>query len=253
MKILVPLKQTPDPGVAARPLPDGAGVDTTAAPLVINPFDEVALQAALSLREAEHAREVLVVAIGPPSTEQALRTALALGADRALHVATETFPEPLAVARLLATLARREQTRLVLMGKQAIDDDCGCVAPMLAAMLGWPQAMHVVRIDMRDGVMEADCETERGIARLRLEQPCVIGAELRLAEPRFVSLAQKMKVRRAPITRIPASELTEMPPPALRLLRVEEGRGQRHRRMLRGAEELVALLESLPALREEEA
>jgi len=251
VKILVPVKFTVDADVQVRPLPDGGGIDVAGAPRAINPFDAIALEAALRLKEAGQAREVAALAIGPAEVEKGLRAALAMGADRAVHVPADELPEPLAVAHVLEQVARAQQPDLILMGKQAIDDDCGCVPPILAARLGWPQAMFVSALELApEGVaLKVACEMDFGLRWLKVPLPCVIGVDLRLNEPRFVSLGQMMKARRRPVEVFEAN----VPAPRLRLLEVMAAGGARKQRMLAGVDELLRELraEGMPGGEEE--
>ena len=207
MRIVVPIRQTVDANVIVRPAADGRAVDEAGAARVINPFDEIALEAAIRLKEAGQAREVVACAIGPAEVEKALRTALAMGADAATLVESETLPEPPDAALALAALARRAEATLVLMGKQAIDDDLGVTAQMLAARLGWPQAMFAAALRVEEEALLVDCERDAGLRRLRVPLPCVVAADLRLAEPRFVSLANVMKAKRKPLERLRPAEV----------------------------------------------
>jgi electron transfer flavoprotein beta subunit len=249
VKILVPLKFTVDADVQVRPLPGGGGVDVAGAARAINPFDAIALEAALRLKEAGQAQEVMVISIGPAEVEKGLRTALAMGADRAVHVPADELPEPLAVAHVLEQVARAEKPDLILMGKQAIDDDCGCVPPMLAARLGWPQAMFVSALEAEEGkALKVACEMDFGLRWMRVPLPCVLGVDLRLNEPRFVSLGQMMKAKRKPIEVFEA----DMPAPRLRLLEVSAAGGARRQQMLAGVDELLQALRAEGVLGGEE-
>ena len=244
MTILVPVRQTVDHHIIVRPAPDGKSVDSEGAALIINPFDEIALEAALQLKERGLAGQVVVASIGPEQCEQALRTALAMGADTALRVASEQLPEPLVAARGLAALARRCEAEMVLMGKQAIDDDLGVTAQMLAAELGWPQAMFATAIEPENGQVRVECEHDTGLRVLKLPLPCVIAAELRLAQPRFVSLASVMKAKRKPIEQLSLTDvgLAEPLESCTEIVRVEEARRARAAEMLSGVDELIERL-----------
>ncbi len=249
MKILASIRQTVDHNVIVRPAPDGGSADVASAPRAINPFDEIALEAALRLKEDGMAEAVIAVSIGPKEVEKALRTALAMGADTAVHVLAPAFPAPPDVAALLAEVARRRETRLVLMGKQEIDDDFGVTAQMLAGRLGWPQAMFAAAIEAapeeRGGdeqALHVVCEHDRGTRTLRVPLPCVIAAELRLAEPRFVSLANMMKARRRPIERVTPADLGVRPWRRLEMVAVRAAQQARAARMLDGVDELLDIL-----------
>ncbi len=241
--ILAPIRQTLDHHVQARVLPDGSGVDDQGAAKIVNPFDEIALEAALRLKEQGVAARVVAAVIGPAETEKALRTALAMGADAAALVEVEELPEPPRVAQALAALARREGAELVIMGKQAIDDDLGVTAQMLAARLGWPQAMFAAELRVEDGVAHVLCEADAGTRTLKAPLPCVVAADLRLAEPRFVSLANVMKAKRKPIERLSAAEVgLEVAEAHTPLLKVEATRRRRAGEMLADVDALIATL-----------
>ncbi|MCF0253882.1 MAG: electron transfer flavoprotein subunit beta/FixA family protein [Duodenibacillus sp.] len=207
MKILVPVKRVVDYNVKVRALPDRSGVDVAAAKMSMNPFDEIAVEAAVRLKEQGKADEVVVVSIGPAKTAETLTVALAMGADRALHVEAEAAPEPLAAARILAAAAEREQPGLIVMGKQAVDDDAAQVPQMLSALLNWPVATCANKIDVADGACTVSRETDAGDMIVRAALPCVVSADLRLAEPRYVTLANKMKARKKKIDKAAAADL----------------------------------------------
>ncbi len=248
MKILAPVRQTVDHNVIVHPGPDGRMPDVAGAPRAINPFDEIALEAALQLKERGLAEVVVAVSIGPEAVEKTLRTALAMGADEAVLVEVPDFPEPPDAAALLAALAQRHEARLVLMGKQEIDNDFGMTAQMLAARLGWPQAMFAAAIEPAgegSGGEEAllvTCERETGTRTLRVPLPCVIAADLRLAQPRFVSLANMMKAKRKPVARLSPQELGVRPRRRLEVVAVEAAEQARAATMLESIDELVEVL-----------
>ena len=199
MKIIVPIKQVIDPYVKVRVKADRSGVETDNVKMAVNPFDEIALEAALQLREAGLASEILAVSIGPPSIEPALRTALAMGADRALQIDAPPITQPLDVARALQQLCESEAPQLVLMGKQAIDDDANQVGQMLAALLGWPQATFASAIQMEGERVVVTREVDAGLERIAMHCPAIITADLRLNEPRYPKLPDIMKAKRKPI------------------------------------------------------
>ena len=246
MRILVPIRQTVDHNVVVRPLPDGSGPDVANAPRVMNPFDEIALETALQLKENGAAEEVIACAIGPQTVEKALRTALAMGADAAVHVPAEDFPQPPDVAALLAALALRRDVALVLMGKQEIEGDYGVVPQMLAGRLEWPQAMFAAGIRVPEaGVLEVVCERDSGTRTLRLALPAVVSADLRLAQPRFVSLPNLMKAKRKPIETIPLTELGVHLSRHFEILRMEPADTQRAGEMVENVDQLIARLRAL--------
>ena len=211
MKILVPFKRVPDP----------AG-GTGAAQYIVNPFDEIAIEEALRIRERGEATEVVGVTIAPPAADEQIRTTLAMGLDRALRVDDSRALDPYTVSRLLRALVSRESPGLVLMGKQAVDDDANQTGQMLAGLLGWPQATFVSKIEFLPGGTEARCvrETDRGLETIEVRLPAVITADLRLNEPRYVSLPGLMKARKRPIEVIPAADLGVSATPRMTTLSV---------------------------------
>ncbi len=222
MKILVPVKRVVDHQLKVRVKPDGSGVDTEGLKCVINAFDEIALEEAVRLREAGLASEVLVVSCGSAACQDTLRTAMALGADRAVLIETDECLQALGVAKLLKALALREMPDLVLMGKQATDDDAGQVGPMLAAMLGWPQACCASKLVLGAASVQVSCEVEGGLEVLELSLPALVTADLRLNEPRFVSLMNLMQARKKPVELLPADGLGVDFSPRLKTLHYAE-------------------------------
>ncbi|MBF0624214.1 MAG: electron transfer flavoprotein subunit beta/FixA family protein [Magnetococcales bacterium] len=223
MNILVPVKTVADPAHPARPLADGSGVDLDGIGHGLNPFDEIALEAALQLREAGQATGVLAVSVGPPSWGDGLRTALAMGADRALRVATPphpAVPDPLTVARALAAVVRREGSRLVIAGKQSVDGEHGQTGPMLAGLLDWPQATNVARLTLTADGLEVTREVDGGLECLALPRPAVVTTELRLNRPRYASLPNILKARRKPVEEITLEALGVIPTPGREILGV---------------------------------
>jgi electron transfer flavoprotein beta subunit len=198
MKILVPIKRVLDHNVPARLTPRGT-VQTDGCNHEINPFDAVALEAAVRIRERGLAREVVAVSVGTDEFVSSLRTALAVGADRGILVRTEAPLEPLAVAKIFHRLCLAEMPDLVIAGKQAIDDDAAQVGPMLAMLLGWAQATNVSHLEWVDGQIDAMCEVDRGTRRLRLSLPAVVTVDLRLNEPRYASLPNVMRAKKKPL------------------------------------------------------
>lgn len=229
MKILVAVKRVVDYNVKIRVRADGSGVETAGVKMSMNPFDEIAVEEAVRLKEAGLATEVVAVSIGPAPVVETLRTALAMGADRAVHIAgddAEPSPEPLAVAKLLAAVAGRETPDVVILGKQAIDDDANQTGQMLAALLGWGQGAFASKLAFADGAPPAHVEVTReidgGLETLRLNLPCVITTDLRLNEPRYASLPNIMKAKKKPIDALSAAELGVDISPRLEVLGVEE-------------------------------
>src|SRR5271157_2339729 len=202
MRILCPIKRVPDPYAKPRPLPDGSGLDTASLKFEINPFDEIALEAAVRLKEADPSIEIVVVSIGGVACEDQLRKALAMGADRAILVETDAALDPLAISAELAATVRSAGVDLVLMGKQATDDDANQVGQMLAARLHWPQATFASKIVLNGSVTQVTRETDNGEETLELPLPAVITADLRLAEPRYIALPAIIKARTKPLERV---------------------------------------------------
>ncbi|MCF6225402.1 MAG: electron transfer flavoprotein subunit beta/FixA family protein [Xanthomonadales bacterium] len=207
MKILVGIKRVIDFNVRVRVKPDGSGVDLDGAKMSINPFDEIALEEALRLREAGKASEVIVISIGPNACQQQLRTGLAMGADRAIQVDTEEKLQPLAAARVFLALVEKEQPGLVIVGKQAIDDDNSQTGQMLAALWNRPQATFASEVVLEDQVARVTREVDAGLETIEIDLPAVITTDLRLNEPRFVKLPDIMKAKRKPLEVIPLADL----------------------------------------------
>jgi electron transfer flavoprotein beta subunit len=196
MKILVPVKRVVDYNVKIRVKADGSGVDLANVKMSMNPFDEIAVEEALRLKEAGKATEVIVVTIGPAKGDETLRTGLAMGADRGILVKTDETVEPLAVAKILAKIVAEEQPQLVIMGKQAIDDDCNQTGQMLAALLGWGQGTFASKVEMADGAVDVTREIDGGLQTVSLKLPAVVTTDLRLNEPRYASLPNIIKAKK---------------------------------------------------------
>ena len=222
MKILVAVKRVVDHNVKVRIRADGSGMDVANAKMSMNPFDEIAVEEAVRLKEAGLAGEVVVVSCGGAACQDVLRTALASGADRALLVQTEAELQPLAVARLLKAVAELEQPDLVLLGKQAIDDDCNQTGQMLAALLGWPQATYASSLALEGGRATVAREVDGGLETVRLELPAVVTTDLRLNQPRYVTLPNIMKAKKKPLDTMLPAELGVDVTPRVRLLKVSE-------------------------------
>ncbi|GAA4501394.1 electron transfer flavoprotein subunit beta/FixA family protein [Gluconacetobacter aggeris] len=207
MKILVPIKRVVDYNVKVRVRRDGGGVETAGVKMSMNPFDEIAVEEALRLREKGVASEILTVSIGVPQAADTLRTALAMGADRAILVQSEESPEPLAVAKILKILVDREKPDLVILGKQAIDDDMNATGQMLAGLLDWPQATFASRVEKTADGLAVTREVDGGSETLALALPAIVTADLRLNEPRYAALPNIMKARKKPLETIAATDL----------------------------------------------
>jgi electron transfer flavoprotein beta subunit len=203
MKVLVPVKRVIDANVKPRVKPDGSGVDLTNTKMAMNPFDEIAVEEALRLKEAGKAEEVVLVSIGPAQAQDTIRTGLAMGADRGILVQVDGIVEPLAVAKLLKGVVEAEQPGLVILGKQAIDDDANQTGQMLAALLGWAQGTFASKLELADGSAPASVKVTRevdgGLQTVRLKMPAIITTDLRLNTPRYASLPNIMKAKKKPI------------------------------------------------------
>ena len=213
MKILVTIKRVVDYNVRVRVKPDGSGVETDGVKMSINPFDEIALEEALRIKERGEADEVIVASIGGIEVQQQLRTGLAMGADRAIQVETDQAVQPLNAARILLKLVEREEPGIVFLGKQAIDDDCNQTGQMLAALWGRPQATFASKVELADGKATVTREVDAGLEINEVDLPAVMTSDLRLNEPRFVKLPDIMKAKRKPLDTVPLSDLgVEMAP-----------------------------------------
>ncbi len=222
MKILVPVKRVVDYNVKIRVKADGSGVDLANVKMSMNPFDEIAVEAAVRLKEAGIASEVVAVSCGVAACQETLRTALAIGADRAILVDSDAELQPLAVAKLLKALCDREQPQLVICGKQAIDDDANQTGQMLAALAGWPQATFASKIVIADGQATVTREIDGGLETLQLALPAVITTDLRLNEPRYATLPNIMKAKKKPLATLTPAELGVDVTPRLHTLKVAE-------------------------------
>ncbi|MBP6562806.1 MAG: electron transfer flavoprotein subunit beta/FixA family protein [Neisseriaceae bacterium] len=207
MKALVAVKRVVDYNVKVRVKADGSDVDIANVKMSINPFDEIAVEEAVRLKEAGKLSEVVVVSIGVKQCEETLRTALAMGADRALHVETNDVIEPLAVAKILAALVKTEQPDLCLLGKQAIDNDANQTAQMLAALLNAPQGTFISSVELKDGEVVISREIDGGLETLSLNLPCVLSTDLRLNEPRYVKLPNIMQAKKKPLDKVDLASL----------------------------------------------
>ncbi|MGP9805433.1 electron transfer flavoprotein subunit beta/FixA family protein [Paracoccus sp. NSM] len=222
MKILVPVKRVVDYNVKIRVKSDGSGVDLANAKMSMNPFDEIAVEQAVRMKEAGEASEVIVVSVGPAQVQDILRTALAMGADRAILIAAEGRIEPLAVAKILAQVVRSEQAGLVVLGKQAIDDDCNQTGQMLSALLGWSQATFASAVELAGDHALVTREIDGGLQQIEVSLPAIITADLRLNEPRYASLPNIMKAKKKPLAQHSPEELGVTIAPRLNVIRVEE-------------------------------
>jgi electron transfer flavoprotein beta subunit len=242
MKIIVPAKRAVDYNVKIRVKTDGSGVELSNVKMSMNPFDEIAIEEALRIREAGKAQEVIVVSIGPAQAAETIRAGLAMGADRGILVKADGPVEPLAVAKILKAVAEAEGPGLVIMGKQAIDDDCNQTGQMLAALLGWPQATFASKVVLGDGSVEVTREVDGGLQTLELKTPAVITTDLRLNEPRYASLPNIMKAKKKPIDERTPADYGVDPAPRLKVLRTSEPPGRAAGVKVGSVAELVAKL-----------
>jgi len=222
MKMLIPVKRVIDYNVKVRVKSDGTGVETSNVKMSMNPFDEIAVEEAVRLKEAGKVEEVIAVSLGVAQCQETIRTALAMGADRGIHVASDTDLEPLAVAKLLKALVERESPELVILGKQAIDDDSNQTGQMLAALLGWPQATFASEIELGDGTAKVIREIDGGLETININLPAIVTTDLRLNEPRYASLPNIMKAKKKPIDELTPEDLGVDVTPRLETLKVDE-------------------------------
>jgi electron transfer flavoprotein beta subunit len=222
MKVLVPVKRVVDFNVKVRVKSDGSGVDIANVKMSMNPFDEIAVEEATRLKEAGKVTEVIAVSCGVTQCQETLRTAMAIGADRAILVETQEELQPLAVAKLIKALADKEQPQLIILGKQAIDDDSNQTGQMVAALLGWPQATFASKITIEDGKATVTREVDGGLETLALTLPAVVTTDLRLNEPRYVTLPNIMKAKKKTLDVVKPSDLGVDVTPRLKTLKVSE-------------------------------
>ena len=222
MKVLVAIKRVVDPNIKVRVKADGTGVETANVKMAMNPFCEIAVEQAVRMKEAGTVSEILVVSIGVPQSQETLRTALAMGADRAILVEVAHEVQPLAVAKVLKAIVDKEQPGLVIMGKQAIDDDCNQSGQMLSALLGWPQATFISKIAIAGDRADITREVDGGLENISVKMPAVVTADLRLNEPRYVTLPNIMKAKKKPLENIKPDALGVDVTPRLTTLKVEE-------------------------------
>ncbi|AYG67550.1 MULTISPECIES: electron transfer flavoprotein subunit beta/FixA family protein [unclassified Rhizobium] len=244
MKILVPVKRVVDYNVKIRVKPDGSGVELSNVKMSMNPFDEISVEEALRLREAGKAEEVVVVSIGPAKAEETLRTALAMGADRAILVETDDQVEPLAVAKILKGVADAEQPGLVIVGKQAIDDDSNQTGQMLAALLGTAQATFASKIEIGEGSAKVTREVDGGLQTIEVKLPAVVTTDLRLNEPRYASLPNIMKAKKKPLDKKSPADFGVSTEPRLKVLKTEEPSGRKAGVKVKSVAELVEKLKT---------
>jgi len=242
MKIIVPIKRVVDYNVKVRVRPDGTGVDTGNVKMSMNPFDEIAVEEAVRLKEKGTATEIVAVSCGVAACQETLRTALALGADRAVLVQTDTELQPLAVAKLLRAIVEKESPGLVILGKQAIDDDANQTGQMLAALLDWPQATFASKVDIADSKATVKREVDGGLETVEVALPAVVTTDLRLNEPRYATLPNIMKAKKKPLETLTPEALGVDVAPRLKTLRVTEPAKRKGGGRVADVKELVAKL-----------
>ncbi|WP_046867704.1 electron transfer flavoprotein subunit beta/FixA family protein [Microvirga massiliensis] len=227
MKILVPVKRVVDYNVKIRVKPDGSGVELANVKMSMNPFDEIAVEEALRLKEQGKATEIVAVSIGPQQAQETIRTALAMGADRGILVKTDQAVEPLAVAKILKAIVEKETPQLVILGKQAIDDDANQTGQMLAALLGWPQGTFAYKVSVGDGTVDVTREVDGGLQTVGLKLPAIVTTDLRLNEPRYASLPNIMKAKKKPLDETSPEALGVDVAPRLKVLNTVEPGGRK--------------------------
>src|SRR5271169_1097499 len=249
MKILVPVKRVVDYNVKIRVKPDGSGVELANVKMSMNPFDEIAVEEALRQKEAGKASEVIVVSIGTAQAAETLRTALAMGADRGILIKTDSIVEPLAVAKLLKGVIGVEQPGLVILGKQAIDDDCNQTGQMLAALTGWGQGSFASKVVIGDGKVDVTREVDGGMQIVELKLPAIVTTDLRLNEPRYASLPNIMKAKKKPIDEKTPADYGVDVTPRLKILQVNEPAKRQAGVKVKSVAELVEKLSEAGVLR----
>ncbi|GAA4474704.1 electron transfer flavoprotein subunit beta/FixA family protein [Gluconacetobacter asukensis] len=242
MKVLVPVKRVIDFNIKPRVKADGTGVETAGVKMSMNPFDEIAVEEAVRLKEKGIATEVVAVSVGVQQAQDTLRTAMAMGADRAILVLTDVAVEPLGVAKILKALVAKESPDLVLLGKQAIDDDMNATGQMLAGLLGWAQGTFASKIEIADGKATVTREIDGGLETLTLALPAIVTADLRLNEPRYASLPNIMKARKKPLETIAPADLGVDVTPRLTIVSVAEPPARQQGIKVESAADLVARL-----------
>lgn len=244
MKIIVAVKRVVDFNVKVRVKPDGSGVELTNVKMSMNPFDEIAIEEAIRLKEQGKATEIVAVSIGPAQAAETIRTALAMGADRGILVKTDGVVEPLAVAKILKGVVDEEQPGLVILGKQAIDDDCNQTGQMLAALLGWPQGTFASKIVIDGADILVTREVDGGLQTVRLRSPAVVTSDLRLNEPRYASLPNIMKAKKKPIADKTPDVYGVDVKPRLEVVKTTEPAGRKGGVKVKTVDELVGKLKN---------
>jgi electron transfer flavoprotein beta subunit len=244
MKVLVPVKRVVDYNVKIRVKSDGSGVELANVKMSMNPFDEIAVEEALRLKEAGKATEVIIVSIGPAQAAETIRTGLAMGADRGVHVKVDGLVEPLAVAKILKGVVEAEGPSLVIMGKQAIDDDSNQTGQMLAALLGWGQGTFASKVEISDASVDVTREVDGGSQTVTLKLPAIVTTDLRLNEPRYASLPNIMKAKKKPIAEKTPADFGVDPAPRLKVVKTSEPAGRKAGAKVGSVAELVGKLKN---------
>jgi electron transfer flavoprotein beta subunit len=244
LKVLVPVKRVVDYNVKVRVKSDNSGVELDNVKMSMNPFDEIAVEEALRLKEKGIATEVIAISIGSTQVQETIRNALAMGADSGIFVEATNNLEPLNIAKIISSIAKKENIHLLILGKQAIDDDMNATGQMIAALLGWPQATFASKIDILDEKAIVSREVDGGIENIEVSLPAVISTDLRLNEPRYASLPNIMKAKKKPINQIQVDELNLKIEQRLEILRVEEPAKRQSGIMLKTVDELVDKLKN---------
>jgi electron transfer flavoprotein beta subunit len=244
MKILVPVKRVVDYNVKIRVKPDGSGVDLANVKMSMNPFDEIACEEAIRIKEKGGVDEIIVVSIGPAGAAETIRTGLAMGADRGIHIKTDATVEPLAVAKLLKKVVEAEAPGLIIMGKQAIDDDMNATGQMLAALLGWPQGTFANKVEIAGDKINVVREVDGGLQTVALKSPAIVTTDLRLNEPRYASLPNIMKAKKKPIDEHSPESLGVDVAPRLKVIKTVEPGGRKAGIKVSSAADLVVKLKN---------
>ncbi|WP_421927376.1 electron transfer flavoprotein subunit beta/FixA family protein [Neoaquamicrobium sediminum] len=248
MKVLVPVKRVVDYNVKIRVKSDGSGVELANVKMSMNPFDEIAVEEAIRLKEAGKVEEIVVVSIGPAQAQETIRTALAMGADRGILVKIDDTTEPLTVAKLLKGIVDEEKPELVILGKQAIDDDANQTGQMLAALLGWSQGTFASKVEIDGGKARVTREVDGGLQTVELSMPAIVTTDLRLNQPRYASLPNIMKAKKKPLDEKSAADYGVDASPRLKVLKTEEPGGRKAGVKVKDVAELVSSLKSAGVL-----
>ena len=244
MKVLVAVKRVIDYNVKIRVNSEGSAVETNNVKMSMNPFDEIAVEEAVRLKEAGLVEEIIIVSIGNKGVQETIRTAFAMGGDRGIHIINEDVTEPLVVAKLLKDIAIKEKTNLVILGKQAIDDDCNQTGQMLAAILDWPQATFASKIELNNNKLKVVREIDGGLETLDINLPCVVTTDLRLNEPRYASLPNIMKAKKKEIIEIPIADTGIDFKSRLEIIKVQEPPIRSGGRKVADVDELINVLKN---------